>query len=219
MTSPPPDFVTFTGADARTDVARMAAIQRRWGRVEWGILFSPKLQGEGRYPPAAFVESLAGRGLRLAAHLCGEHARQALRGEGAVLGSVARGTFARVQVNTREPADTSALADLATSWGAERAILQARGPFPDDDRVDWLSDRSEGTGTAPESWPAGTSPHARVGYAGGLGPDTVGVALPAIAAAAGGLPYWIDMETRVRSRDWFDLDACERVLEAVYGPA
>jgi hypothetical protein len=34
-------------------------------------------------------------------------------------------------------------------------------------------------------------------------------------AASG--PYWIDMETKVRTNEWFDLGLCRRVCEAVYG--
>ena len=218
MSYPKPDLVTFTGADAGTDTVRMARIQARWGRVEWGILFSPRLQGEGRYPPFTFVESLAGLDLRLAAHVCQGYARQALSGQApGMLRLVPPGTFSRVQVNTREAADTAVVAAYARAAGASRAVLQARGEFPDDPAVDWLSDRSEGTGAVPPSWPEARGPHARFGYAGGIAPGTVASLLPAIAAAAGGRPYCIDMETGVRTGDRFDLDACERVLEAVYG--
>ncbi len=213
-----PEFATFTGADAWTDAARMLAIQEARGRVEWGILFSPKLQGEGRYPPRDFVEGLAGRGLRLSAHLCGGHAREALAtGRCAALEGLPRGMFTRIQVNTRETvADTAPLLALAEAAGATRVILQARGAFPADDSVDWLQDASGGTGAMPGEWPRAPAGRALVGYAGGLGPGTVAAALPAIAAAAGDVPYHLDMETRVRVADRFSLDACERVLDLVY---
>ena len=55
------------------------------------------------------------------------------------------------------------------------------------------------------------------GYAGGLNPDTIGDALAAIAARVpDGQPYWIDMESGVRTDDRFDLDKCERVLIQAY---
>jgi hypothetical protein len=53
----------------------------------------------------------------------------------------------------------------------------------------------------PSTWPApipGVDYH---GYAGGLGPKTLPVELPRIAAAAGAARTWIDMESRVRSAD------------------
>ena len=41
--------------------------------------------------------------------------------------------------------------------------------------------------------------------------------LPAIAASVPeGQPYWIDMESGVRTEDRFDLDKCELVLMQVY---
>jgi hypothetical protein len=55
------------------------------------------------------------------------------------------------------------------------------------------------------------------GYADGLNPDNIGVALPAIAACVPeGQPYWIDMESGVRTDDRFDLDKCELVLMQVF---
>jgi len=216
-----PEFVTLTGPDDATDIHRMVAIQAR-APVEWGILFSPKRQGEGRYPSFAFVHGLAGTGLRLSAHLCGAYAREAFATGGcAALGLFPPGTFSRVQVNgpLQDDIGTSVLAAASTARaaGASRAVLQAPGGFPDDDRVDWLHDASGGRGKLPPSWPEAAPGMALVGYAGGLGPDNVAEHLPTIAAAAGRVPYAIDMETRLRTDDLFDLDACEAVLRAVYG--
>lgn len=56
----------------------------------------------------------------------------------------------------------------------------------------------------------------RWGYAGGLGPDTLATQLPRIAAAAGGQPVWVDMESRLRdAQDRFDIGAAARCLQAV----
>lgn len=74
----PPQFVTFTGADAQTSILGMQLLAEQFP-VEWGILFSPERQGAGRYPPLEFVHELTERpGLRLAAHLCGGYALEFL---------------------------------------------------------------------------------------------------------------------------------------------
>ena len=100
--------------------------------------------------------------------------------------------------------------------GMRGAILQCRGDFPDDSRVDWLFDKSGGRGAAPSAWPKARG-GAFCGYAGGLNPDTIEGALPAIEACVPeGQPYWIDMESGVRSHGGFDLDKCELVLMQVY---
>jgi len=91
-----------------------------------------------------------------------------------------------------------------------------------------LFDRSAGAGVLPDSWPRaelleaipgpdgeGVEVKAYHGYAGGLGPDNLAEQLPLIAAAADGAPYWVDMETRVRSENdsKFDLAKVRHCLE------
>jgi hypothetical protein len=54
------------------------------------------------------------------------------------------------------------------------------------------------------------------GYAGGIGPDSIGADLTRIAEAVGEGVIWIDMEGRVRDEaDRFDLNRVETVLRAV----
>ncbi len=213
-----PEFVTFTGADDATPPDRMVEIGRRWP-VEWGLLFSRKRQGAGRYPSLDFLGSLRGRGLRLAAHVCGAYADEIVdtgacsdfEGLAASLGL----EFERIQINTGRSFDPGVFAAFAARFGA-RAIAQCRDAFPEDDRVDWLHDVSAGEGLMPSFRPV---PGQQVfgGYAGGLGPENVAAELVAIARTHPvGRRFWIDMETKVRSADVFDLDSCEAVLAAVY---
>ena len=97
------------------------------------------------------------------------------------------------------------------------ALLQCQGLFPDDARLDWLFDVSFGTGIRPTHWPR-ANPAVLCGYSGGIGPDTVSAVVEAIAAPAG-VPYWIDMESGIRTNDRLDLDKCETVCRAVFGEA
>src|SRR5271163_2680763 len=99
----PPLFVTLTGADDATDIARMADLSARYP-VEWGLLFAPAHQGSGRFPSLDFVGKLIERGgMRLSAHLCGGHAREVVsRGACDELASVLAGNFDRAQINTSE---------------------------------------------------------------------------------------------------------------------
>jgi hypothetical protein len=219
-----PAFVTFTGLDASVDLDRVEALSRRYP-IEWGILFSPKLQGSGRYPSLDAVERLTDRPFRRAAHVCGGYARSVVEtGECAELQAVLSDRFSRIQINTpRTDPDRARIARFAASvTPGARAILQCRDPesFPDDPAVDWLYDRSAGNGVLPEAWPR-PSTGALVGYAGGLGPETVAPALARIASShPAGTPYWIDMETRIRdAEDRLDLDRCEAVLRSVYPDA
>jgi hypothetical protein len=218
MAPRPPLLVTITGADDGARIARMADLSARYP-VEWGILFAPERQGAGRFPSLEFVAKLIERrGMRLSAHLCGGHACEViLRGACDELASFLAGNFERAQINTSERGvEADRVRSFADAMGMRGAILQCRGDFPADTQVDWLFDKSGGRGAAPPAWPKARE-GAFCGYAGGLNPDTIEGALPAIEACVPeGQPYWIDMESGVRSRGGFDLDKCERVLMQVY---
>lgn len=215
-----PSFITFTGADENTDIERMRELSVQYP-IEWGILFSHKLQGgvDFRYPGLYYVERFIKSGLNLSAHLCGKYARGAIEGEGengALLNSLYHddgidlAVFNRIQINHGSP---SAYAAGKYAWQHNaRVILQTREQsYPTEKNVDWLYDASGGRGKTPEAWPA--YPNRLVGFAGGMNPDNVAESLDNIAASG---PYWIDMESGVRTDGWFDLDKVARVCEKVY---
>jgi hypothetical protein len=209
MTARLPEFITFTGADDETDVDGMVALAARYP-VEWGILHSLSRYGVPRYP--RHPERFEGRGLRLAAHLCGGFSRDIMEGEvyGRVPGNIFAG-FQRVQVNHREPNEFS-IADFSRHVRLP-CIAQTRTGFPDGSLIGWLFDASGGHGIAPASWPRHPGGGRLVGYAGGIAPENMRETIAAIAATG---PYWLDMESGVRSGDRFDLAKCRAVCEAVY---
>ena len=215
-----PDFMTFTGIDAWTDLDRVEDLSRRYP-IEWGILFSPKRQGvDPRYPSlfhAGLITHQIGN-LHLAAHLCGGHARDVLeKGRCSTLTPWIDCVFGRFQINTSDPADPHRVAEFADNHGGT-GILQCQGLFPNTCEVDWLQDGSGGRGVHPDGWLSPEEGGPFVGYAGGLGPDTIATALPAIQATIPpNTPYWIDMESGIRTDDRLDLDKCEAVCRAVYG--
>lgn len=222
-----PRYVTFTGIDERTDIERVLHISTT-RPVEWGVLFSSVNSGRSpRYPSLDFVGNVILRhdfSLSLSAHVCGRWAENIIeRGDCSIaLAMLLDGSFQRVQINVADgetkvhgPVRPERAAAFAELVGATSAVLQCREPFPPSVGVSWLFDRSGGAGVRETSWPKANSGFN--GYAGGIGPDTIEEDIAAIAAAAGKAPYWIDMEQRVRTDDWLDLDKCERVLKAVYG--
>lgn len=211
-----PKFITFTGADANTDIDGMVDLGNLYP-IEWGILYSPKRQGQGRYPHFDWVRKLCQRSheLRLSAHLCGGHSVAVIEFGRCGLEEPLAAHFARVQVNTAAHVSPASIEVWAANIGIH-PILQCRGAFPDNGDVSWLFDASGGRGISPSAWPAHGNPHFMRGYAGGLGPDNVVAAVAQIGALSGN--YWIDMETRVRDdADNFDLDKVRAVCEAVYG--
>lgn len=84
-----------------------------------------------------------------------------------------------------------------------------------------LFDASGGAGLSPASWPR-PLPHMRCGYAGGLGPENIAAEMAQIVQAVASrhsLPQhahtWLDMESKLRTNDKFDLDKVREVIEIV----
>ena len=207
---PAPSFITFTGADDHTPHADLGAFGRQHPKTEFGILFSRDRSGQTRYPSKEWIEALPDE-LLLAAHICGSWASDLANNGGQPEVEALLGKFGRVQINIgRPPEDLGPLKRFGARHCVE-IILQCRDPevFPDAHDVSWLYDASGGRGIAPKGWPVHPG-NRLVGYAGGLGPTTVRDVLDEIQASA---PFWIDMESKVRSEeDLFDLELCSTVI-------
>lgn len=225
-------FITLTGADDSTPHDSLWHLAEnchigdfKHGNVEWGILYSASNQGTGRYPSFRWIEEIAetikasSAGPSFALHVCGRAVHDFLAGRGHV--SEVATAFHRIQVNFR-------------STEFEVHEIQAclrRNPFKtiitqhnDANRDLWqalkgidnhavLFDKSGGRGQSPDSW-AAPLPGVACGYAGGLGPDNLAVELPRVHAVANGLPFWTDMEGKLRDEnDRFDLGRARQCLE------
>jgi hypothetical protein len=222
--------VTITGADESVEPSRLRALSRDFPFVEWGVLFSLGRVGTPRYPGSAWLDELklvhdaAPQGLRLAAHLCGSLAREAMGGLARV-GKSGLQVFDRVQLNGWSP-DYNA-------QGFQRVkeyILQARsedmlqvaatvaaGMAHVGQPASVLFDPSGGRGLEPFRWPP-VPMDCRFGYAGGITPQNVETVIASIRTSrlCSNEPFWIDMESGVRdSDDRFSIDRVREVLERV----
>jgi hypothetical protein len=211
-----PAFIAFTGVDRSESLPGMIMLSARYP-IEWGVLLDEAQEDKPLFPAAETRHALCSAGLRLAAHVCGAAARGIADQPG--FGGFDVGGFQRIQVNHGFEGSSEAQIANVSAYGrrmAVRTMLQTLGDFPEDPRVDWLFDVSFGTGVRPSTWPALPRETVFCGYSGGIGPDTAAEVVTAIGAPPGAL-YWIDMESRIRSGDWLDLDKCEAVCRAVYG--
>lgn len=214
---------TLTGVDDATDLGRVAELMDEYPFAEFGVLWSQTRAGERRYPSKTRLEAIARRfhGGRIALHVCGRAVADFVVCNAAAPAVAA--SFPRVQLNARftptEAWEEAFDAMLAVRQGV--VITQhneANAPFstmfPRRANHAILRDASCGRGVAPDVWPT-PLPGKLCGYAGGLGPNEIDAALPAIAAAADGAQFWIDMESKLRVDDVLDLDACATVLRKV----
>lgn len=224
-----PEFVTFTGLDENTEPAAILDLSRRYP-VEWGILFSPSKAGvDPRYPSLRAARRFYANGLKLSAHLCGAYADALLSAQefddtlaDELFEGVERVQFnlgGRVTPENVEPVAEQA-ARLAETLGLDVApIIQwQHQAIPNSTRSFFLFDQSGGKGERPETWGKPQPDAIMVGYAGGITPSNVIAVISEINEThPAGVPYWLDMETGVRSNGWLDVGKCEDVLRAVYG--
>ena len=215
-----PYIVTITGADDDVYPSALQGLSREFGFVEWGLLVSTSRQGTARYPTAMWRDAMVGR-----AHLSNRQMFTSWHACGACSTATVSGADRwvrrqRMQINGYLPGKWRALARLASLLNVE-FILQCRSEADlpsvatDACRIRGASvlyDPSAGSGRRPERWPE-TPTNVKVGFAGGIGPDNVLSVIEQIGTR--GAPYWIDMETGVRTDDKFDLAKVRRVLEQV----
>ncbi len=216
--------VTVTGADDDVDPTELRALSMEFPFVEWGILFSRTRFGTPRYPCTSWIQSFAqvarASSMALAAHFCGQCARDTLAGDECGLKALFGGVFQRVQLNGFVAAAAEPLIRIAPKHSVE-FILQARVEEEIQDavhaaarmpRASILFDPSSGQGIEAFRWPVAPL-GVRMGYAGGIKPSTVVDVLRDIGPVDG--DFWIDMESGVRDEHGsFDLQRVRAVLEA-----
>lgn len=221
--------ITFTGVDARTDIKALQEIQEQYPIAEFGVLTSYHWYENGnRYlDPLLIEEKLRGdlRGLSL--HVCGRAAHDAAYGNWNKVDKLVwmnLGIFNRVQLNIANRKDNPTECKLSKIVGQE-VIIQSR----DADNTELYEDSleaargdkhnrtfstlldasgGEGIDTPIKIYPS----DGKIGYAGGINPDNVGDKLAYLLENVKQGSFWIDMESGVRTDDWFDVNKVSRVL-------
>lgn len=238
----PLTLVSLTGADDKVPPAALAVLSAHYATAvppEWAILYFPEKEGTPRNPSAAWREDFLAQELPFtAAHLCGNQVFREILDPATAPGRIADlGRYGRIQlnINARRPdfTEEEVLAVYRTLHqaglhlilqchdGSGQAIRKFVAELDETSlsRIDILYDESKGSGTSPEQWPplstVGGIP-LRCGYAGGLGPAVLEAELPRIHESATSwrdLPYWIDMESGIRTNNELDLAKVLAVLQ------
>jgi hypothetical protein len=215
--------VTFTGIDERTDLKRVKQLQKKYPFAEFGVLLSYDWKENGqRFPNPEILARLEKQGLNLSAHFCGQAAIDLAIGKRfkvlEQLSSHIR-LFRRCQLNLRANGLFSNLRKLSPIPYINEVIVQMHTPelceqFLAGERPKHLSFLLDASGGAGIDTPIQilTSPGAHIGYAGGIGPDNVEGKLRTLLEYDSKEKFWIDMETRVRTEEWLDLNKVEQVL-------
>lgn len=218
--------ITFTGIDAKTDIVALQEIQKEYPIVEFGVLTSYHWYENGnRYLDPRLMRALRNSGLNLALHVCGSAAHDAAIGQWADINHLTYGAldvFKRIQLNISGRKDNPEYCHTAFVDGQEIIIqqrsasevglfenTQTHWPFAID-KFSTLLDASGGRGIDTELKVLPSDD--KVGYAGGFNPDNVGDKLSFLLRNVTQGEFWIDMESGVRTDDWFDIDKVLKVL-------
>jgi phosphoribosylanthranilate isomerase len=216
-------FITFTGVDIKTDISRVNRLSERYN-VEWGVLYSPSKKDDDRYSSYETVSELVNKIHKPALHLCGKAINQLINIDGD-LELLLRDMFVndnRVQLNTNLSSLSKTKLKTLINYieiKSNKFILQFNennkdyiSLFPEN--VDVLYDASGGNGLEINEYLPPIS-NRFCGYAGGLGEENITEAVTKADKVSNN--YWLDMESKIRTDGYLDLNLCETILEKVYG--
>lgn len=217
--------ITFTGVDWKTDIDELREIQKLYPYVEWGVLVAKNWRENGnRFFNPSYLGALENQGLNLSAHLCGSIARAAVRGDIEPFREWSRGhgyIFNRCQLNVatsqKNPQSFEYAGEICNYF--QEVILQQKSALECplfmnskvSDHITTLLDASGGMGIDTEIKVLNLP--CKVGYAGGMNAGNVERKLRYLYESEDIDTFWIDMESGVRTDDWFDLGKVREVCE------
>lgn len=206
--------ISFAGIDNKTDINDLKDIQEEYPIVEWGILMSINWSENGnRYMNPAEFQKFAG--LHLCGHLCGKLARDMMKGDMTLLYETYPHwdkIFKRIQINVASFNNFT----NGIVWSGEQELYIQCKPNKYDNYikssgVGMLIDNSGGRGID-EEWVIYPT-NKKIGYAGGLNPNNVVLKTKNLMNNPKVGDFWIDMESGVRTNDWFDTEKVRMVLK------
>lgn len=237
------EVITFTGADDATDPSELIRFSKEFPFVEWGILVGsrdqvPRMPSRHWIETFLNERAKATHRVRISLHVCGRPLREIAEGHSSLFeryGDLS--DFERVQLNWHGDRQGDIGARIATAflgmkWIGE-SVWMPELIFQGDEtnagaglhcaaqaagyQVSMLFDTSHGAGEVPGCWPIGHR-SIKCGWAGGLGPDNIEHEHDRIRGSwcsyeGARLPYWLDMESKVRREPLFDLGKCIEVAE------
>ena len=221
-------YCSLTGADDAVNPQDLLRLSQEFPFVEWAVWLMPERMGSARAPKLDWIKRFIDtcKPCHRALHLCGQGLADFVEGKPETLALVDQ--FQRVQLNVRfENAGARLNMPQMMAHMAAKPKVTFIVQYADDQahllpllknihNHVLLFDASAGRGLSPDTWPVPIQGHI-CGYAGGLGPDNVVDHIKKISTVAKGHETWIDMESKIRTNDVFDLVKVRKVLEGVKG--
>ena len=199
--------VSFTGIDNKTNIKRLLEIAEKYPNTEFGFLISEANTNKNvnnRYPNLVLLQQLKNKNINLALHVCGKLAREvaktgSLESVKTFMGSYFD-MFQRIQLNLVGNTVTIPITDTYE--------LYEQTPT---ENIVYLSDKSGGHGEVTDF----DFFDKYQGFAGGLNPENI-LDRKADIDMLVDYDYWLDMESGVRTDNWFDLNKVEDICRKVF---
>lgn len=221
--------ISFIGIDKKTNIERLLKIAEKYPEVEFGFLCSDSVTGtnqNNRYPPLILLQQLKNKNINLSLHVCGRLARTVCQtgnfDEVKKFVGAYFDMFDRIQLNVVG----SRFKELITDTCGKQIVIQTnlsehksketyeKFREANIDNIVFLSDNSGGKGLDVDfDYFEGLDYQ---GFAGGLKPENILEKKEEIDILWE-KDYWLDMESGVRTDDWFDLDKVEDICKKVLG--
>lgn len=221
--------ITFTGVDNRTDIRKLQEIYKAFPFVEFGILMSMNNTGSdtvNRFPHPLVIKNIKHAGIPYSVHVCGKLVRDAistgqLEAVETFLADNGAGAPNQIQLNIKgfdkyEPFVCKGAIPIIIQVSDTKAAGYYELMRAQSENVHALFDISGGKGISGLNggFDLGFDADGYVGFAGGLNPENVAFALGYITAGKqNDHDFWIDMESGVRTDDWFDTEKVLAVCE------
>lgn len=221
--------ISFIGIDKKTNIDRLLKIAEKYPEVEFGFLCSDSKTNtdtNNRYPKLVLLQQLKNKNINLSLHVCGRLARNICKTGS--LDEVKKfvgpyfDMFDRIQLNVVG----SKMNNLITNTYGKQIIIQtnlnehkSKATYEmlraaNLNNIVFLSDNSGGKGLEVDfDYFEGLDYQ---GFAGGLKPENILERKEEIDSLWE-KDYWLDMESGVRTDDWFDLDKVEDICKKVLG--
>ena len=223
-------ITTFTGVDNKTSLTSLQILANRYNNIEFGILVSKNntdLDKVNRFPSFETIDKVLNADLpSVSCHICGELARHYVNtGDFSeirdFLGQQRVAKFSRFQLNIRGydnyklfviEEDIHIIIQVSDAKSYQYFYqMQELNP----NKVEALIDYSGGHGKL-GCFNYVSDGDEIFGYAGGINANNVAYILGYIEGRMeSDVNYWIDMESSVRTDDWFDTSKVREICSEV----
>lgn len=213
--------ITFTGVDKDTLLEELKKISNE--NIEWGILIGGSID-KNRYPGIDWIKDNINTikkireqtGCSFALHVCGKYVNDLLEQTDEMMELI--DSFNRVQINfIYKENKKDKLIKLLKEKNKINFIVQYNHANKEvvndvkENNLAILYDYSGGRGIKNENWEKPIDSF-YCGYAGGLGLENIKNENEKIKDLVKNENYWIDMESKIRTNDKFDLNEIEKII-------